>query len=380
MLFKYLLFGGLFMFASTSVSAQMTPDAPGADSVATAILPIAGYSSDTGFVLGGVYSRHDYRGNTEPFNQYQQVQALISTNGYVKIKGTHEQTDAPFEGYRTTIEGYLNRYSEDTYFGLGNDSEFNQQQWEDDYYFFESVSFGLEYQLRRQIYEQDRQRLDVAGGVGFDYQIPYDKQPNSSFAENQPPGSSGGWVNFINAGMIWENRDSEFDPQRGNRMALDVRYAPKYLSNYPLTTVNLELRQYVKLFDAVTLAARGEGRHAGADVPYWELSTLGDDFSLRGYPRNRFKGNTSLTWNLELRSWILKFPELENLKFGGHLFTDGGRVFDDENSADDLFQDYKKTIGGGGTISAFSPDFIMRGEIGFSEDTARIYVGVGYMF
>lgn len=374
----FLLVG--LLVAGTSASAQMTPESPGADSVATALLPVLGYSSDTGFIAGGVFSRHDYRGNTEPFNQYYKAQALVSTKGYLKIQGLYERTDFPFQKYRSSVEGYLNRYGEDTYFGLGNKSEYEQQRWEDEYYFFESISLGLEYQLRRRVYENGHNRFDIVAAIGTDYQVPYEKQSNSSLAEDPPPGRSGGWVNYLKTGFVWENRDSEFDPQEGNRVSLDVRYAPKPLTEFALTTATLELRQYVTLFDAVTIAGRAEGRHAGGNVPYWELSTLGDDYSLRGYPRNRFKANSSVAWNLEMRSWILKFPELENLKLGGHLFWDGGRVFSKEDNTSDLLRNYKKTAGLGGTISVFSPDFIMRGELGFSEDASRIYIGIGYMF
>jgi outer membrane protein assembly factor BamA len=180
--------------------------------------------------------------------------------------------------------------------------------------------------------------------------------------------------------MIWENRDSEFDPHRGNRAELDLRVAPELISSYGLMSARLELRQYFYLFNWLTIANRLETRHVTGNVPYWELSMLGGQDNLRGYPLNRFMGNSLLAYTLELRGWFLKFPELENLKFGGHLFTDTGRVFTGSDDLDDLFSGYKQTIGFGGTMSVFHPDLILRGEIGFSEDISRIYIGVGYLF
>ncbi len=147
-----------------------------------------------------------------------------------------------------------------------------------------------------------------------------------------------------------------------------------------MTTARLELRQYFYLFNWLTIANRLEARHAGGDVPYWEMSTLGDSQTLRGYPLNRFKGKSSVAYNLELRGWVLQFPEFYNLKFGTQLFTDVGRVFTGSDDFDDLFEGYKQTVGFGGAMSIFNPDFILRGEIGFSEDVSRIYIGVGYMF
>jgi hemolysin activation/secretion protein len=107
---------------------------------------------------------------------------------------------------------------------------------------------------------------------------------------------------------------------------------------------------------------------------------LGNKNTLRGYPLNRFKGNSSLAYTLELRTWLLKFPQFYGLKFGGQLFTDAGRVFTEVDDANDLFKEYHQTVGLGGAMSVFNPDFILRGEIGFSEDVSRIYIGVGYMF
>nr|WP_240894711.1 BamA/TamA family outer membrane protein [Fodinibius halophilus] len=190
----------------------------------------------------------------------------------------------------------------------------------------------------------------------------------------------GGWVNNLNTGFVWENRDSEFDPTKGNRAELEVRFAPGIISEYSFTTARLELRQYFQLFNWITFANKLEARHAAGDVPFWELSTLGDAYTLRGYPLNRFKGNSSLAYTLELRTWLIEFPELYNLKFGGQLFTDTGRVFTGQDDINDLFEGYKQTIGFGGAMSVFTPDFILRGDIGFSEDVTRIYIGVGYLF
>lgn len=377
-MFKKLLILSVGLLLFQQASAQMVPEASGADSVATALLPILGYSSDTGFIFGGVYSRYDYRGR-EPFRSYQQAKAIVSTKRFIQVDGIYEQTDSPAEGFRTSVEAYLNRYAKDTFFGIGNNTVYRDDLWDEEYYFFETLSFGLKYQLRKTVFSPGRATFDVSGGLGTDYQIAYERQPDSFFAQNRPPGNKGGWVNFLSGGFVWENRDSEFDPRRGNRVSFNLQYAPEPITDFPLTTATLDIRQYFFLFDFLKVAGRLEARHAGADVPYWELSTLGNDETLRGYPRNRFKDNSSVAYNLELRTWIFTVPQYQ-LKFGGHLFTDGGRVFGNDDTAADLFNNYKKTVGFGGAMSLFSPDFIMRGEIGFSEDTAQIYVGVGYMF
>ena len=374
-----LLFLIIFL-TGTSVNAQVMGPQGEPDSVSTAIVPAAGYSSNEGFIGGVIFSRYDYRGNHKPFNNLLETSAIASTKGFVEVEARYEQTQTFGREIRSIADIYFYRYTQDQFFGIGNETTFTDDQWEDEYYFFRSVGFSLDYRIRKPIYERGRKQLDLQFGAATEYHIPYIIKEQSSFALQPPNGSEGGWVNNLNTGLIWENRDSEFDPHRGNRAELELRAAPKWIGSYGLATARLELRQYFYLFDWLTVANRLEAHHAAGDTPYWELSTLGDKKTLRGYPLNRFKGNTSLAYTLELRTWLLKFPELYNLKFGGQFFTDTGRVFSETDDVSDLFEGYHQTVGFGGAMSIFNPDFILRGEIGFSEDVSRIYIGIGYMF
>jgi len=351
----------------------------GTDSISTAFIPIAGFNSDIGLLFGGVFSRFDYTGDSKPFNNLWQVNALVSTKGFINAEGRYEKTDGFGKEIRAVAEAEVFRFSDNSFFGTGNNTTFSRQLFDDEFYFFESFSLGFEYKLRKTVYENWRAQLDITGGIGFNYHNPEEALPNSTFTQIRPNGAEGGAVNFLTGGMIWENRDSEFDPHTGNRAELEVRYAPEHLSEFALTTFRLDLRQYVHLFNNVTVAGRVEGRHAGGDVPFWELSTLGNELNLRGFPLNRFQGNSSVAYNLELRTWLIELPE-NSVKIGVHFFTDGGRVFTEQNNFTDLFENFHHTVGVGGAFSAFIPDFILRGEVGFSDEVARVYIGVGYLF
>lgn len=374
-----LLLSFLVVLAVVPAQGQMMDPQVGPDSISTALVPAVGYSSNEGFLGGIIYTRYDYRGNQQPFNNYLESSAIATTKGFIEVDVRYEQKETFNRDLRSIADIYFHRYTRDTFFGVGNETTFSKDLWENEYYYFETVSFGLDYRIRKPVYEDENRQLDIQIGAATEYHIPYTRQQQSSFAQQTPNGSEGGWINNINAGMIWENRDSEFDPHRGNRAEIEVRAAPKLISSYGLATARLELRQYFYLFNFLTIANRLEGRHATGDVPYWEMSTLGDKETLRGYPLNRFKGNSSLAYTLELRTWFLKFPDIYRLKFGAHMFSDTGRVFSKFDN-NEFFDRYKHTWGFGGAMSLFNPDFILRGEIGFSEDVSRIYVGVGYVF
>jgi len=352
----------------------------GADSVSNAVVPVLSYSSTEGIVGGAVYNRYDFSGNVQPFRNFLQSSALVSTKGFVEIEGKYEQTHTFGKAIRTTVNAYFHRYTADIFFGEGNQVPFSKSRWDNNYYYFQSVSIGLEYKLRKAIFSRGTSHFDWQLGLGTEYQVPYIKQDQSSFAQRMPHGYKGGWTDYLTTGFVWENRDSEFDPHHGNRAEFDFRYSPELISKYGLTSFHFEFRQYFYLLHWLTIANRLETRHVGGNIPYWEMSTLGGENNLRGYPLNRFMGNTSIAYTLELRAWILKFPQFYNLKLGGQLFTDTGRVFTGKDDFNDLFHGYKQTLGFGGAMSVFNPDFILRGEIGFSDEVTRIYIGIGYLF
>lgn len=352
----------------------------GADSLSNALVPAVAYSSMEGFVGGVVYNRYDYRGNIEPFNNYLESKGIVSTKGFIEVEAKYERTRILGTDIRSVFDFYIHRYTADVFFGIGNNTPYSENLWDDHYYYFKSISMGGSYKMRLPVLNDSDSRLDVNVGFSSEYQVPYIKKENSSFAERMPNGSEGGWINSFDTGLIWENRDSEFNPTSGNRLELALQFAPDLISEYSLSTARLELRQYFQLFNWLTVANRLEGRHATGNVPYWKFPTLGDDETLRGYPLNRFQGNSSVSYTMELRAWILEFPDYYNLKLGGQLFTDTGRVFTEQNSFEDLFNGYKQTFGFGGAMSILNPDFILRGDIGFSENGSQIYVGVGYLF
>ncbi|MDX1638810.1 MAG: BamA/TamA family outer membrane protein [Balneolaceae bacterium] len=371
----------LLLASGMPVRAQIGVGAVGTDSVQSTLFPALAYDSDLGIIGGGLYSRIDYSGNVSPFRNYIKSTGLVSTKGMFSFEFEYEHTRSFGTNLRSSISVFAYRFTHDYYFGIGNNTQFNEQQFDEEFYFFESRKLVVSYEGRLPLYRDIDSRFDFLFGVGTKYELPGVKNKESTFNLNPPIGRNGGWVNTLNTGLVWENRNSEFDPTTGNRAEVKLRYSPGgFLSDYHLATFEGDYRHYFRLFDWVTVANRLQARHvAGDELPYWELSSLGDNETLRGYPLNRFLGNTSVAYSLELRKWILRIPEYR-IKFGGHFFTDTGRVFTGEDDMGDLFSNYKQTVGVGGTMSIFSPDFILRGEMGFSEDMARVYIGIGYTF
>ena len=82
--------------------------------------------------------------------------------------------------------------------------------------------------------------------------------------------------------------------------------------------------------------------------------------------------------NFELRTWLWESWD-QIIRIGGQLFVDTGRILDNEGISK-ITQDLHVSYGFGGAMSLFTPDFFIRGDVGFSQEMRRVYISVGYAF
>ncbi|MFQ5825314.1 MAG: BamA/TamA family outer membrane protein [bacterium] len=96
-------------------------------------------------------------------------------------------------------------------------------------------------------------------------------------------------------------------------------------------------------------------------IPFYELSMLGDAATLRGFDQNRFRGKGSLLFNIEYR-----YPVWDT--WDAVIFIDEGQVFDDFSDID--FDEFHFAAGAG--LRFMSPTgFAFRFEIAASSETIR---------
>lgn len=381
MKYRILFLSLTLSFISSSLSAQFLDTEVGADSVTSTVVPAISYGSDRGVIFGVLYDRKDYSGDLEPYKSRIKGRALGSTLGFVEVEAQYERTQIANTQIRAVGNLKFHRYKGDNYFGIGNSTPFDKKDYENGYYDYKSVGWNLSIDGYYPLYKWNEDRkLDLKFGVGMEYENPVARGDTTFFAKYPPSGSKGGWSNYLTTGLIFENRDNDYDPRQGNRISIQVSYSPGFTGNFSFVSTHTQLLQYFNPFSFVTVANMLNVRYVGGKIPFWKMSTLGNRETLRGYPLNRFQGNASIAYTLELRKWLLEFPEFYKLRLGGHLFTDVGRVFTKDNEFNDLFRGYHQTFGFGGTLSVLESDFIVRGELGFSESSPRIYFGLGYLF
>jgi outer membrane protein assembly factor BamA len=355
-----------------------------------AILPEFGFGPDTGILMGAKFAHRDLFGSGTTLD----VEGTYSVNrqqSYAfSIGSPHLLDDRLLLLLRAKY--YLDPQRE--FFGLGNNDigpdPASTHEFEDaggaltiGWRPFERVAFNFACGIR-QVHIRRGDRRD-----GF---------PFTPDAFPDLPGIAGGVVNPIALSLVWNTRDDVMRPTHGWRLILKVIHTNKALFS------DFEFTRY--LFDAGYLRSFNGGRQIiGAringewieapfdQVPFWELSELGGQDTLRGFFPHRFVGKSRALVNLELRSRLTEFNfyHLWQVRLDGVLFGDGGRVFISSSDLKDEFRlnsdildrvisDFQYDYGGGVRI-ALSEAIVARIDAGFSdEETGLIYLSFGQTF
>lgn len=373
-----ILFLALICIPDTAIS-QLVTDNDDSD-INYSIVPILGYTTDSGLVGGILIQRIDYRNNSGPFFSNTTLDVTGSTLGRWEASLDHERLSLFGAEIRnhSILEFELDPRS--TFYGVGNESSFSTEDFEEGIYYLMRDFGSLSFSARKKLFEiSENGNLDGLVRISGSYNSISDRGADTRFVDEQPTGFDGGWVNKVGIGLVADSRDSEFAPSGGGRYEIGVNTSGSLTgSGYTFTDYFTDFRTYTTTFLDVVIAQRLQLQHTVGDVPFWELAIIGNQKGLRGYALDRFRGDSSVLYMLEARKWLFSFFE-DDIKIGGHIFTDTGRVFSEFDSSS-LFDNLKNTWGFGGTMSVLSPDLIIRGELGFSDEDYRIYAGVGYAF
>lgn len=365
------------------VQAQSTSNI---DSVEFAFLPAISYNSDLGFIGGGLTNWYKYREGMNPFYSYLSIAGIFSTKGLASFEIAIDKPNAFGSDIRLSTSFYTFRFLEDSYFGFRNYQEIeNESAFPSNYFRFQSFSVGYNATLRFPIKNQsEKSKLEALAILNLDYETPFDNDSTRLFSieSSQLTGFQGGRTFQLGTGLIWESRDSEFSPTKGAYAEISLELGNTlWGSSFNNLIFKYEMRHYASFFllKKITFANRISLKHTNGDVPYWKLAYAGDDETIRGYPSKRFLDDNVVVVNSELRTWLLDFPSVDT-KLGGNLFFDVGRTFRNGAQLSDITGDLKYSFGFGGTASFFTPDFIIRGDLGFSKEGTGVYITTGYMF
>ena len=370
--------------AYSQILNSENPDSSEVSRVVFGFIPVAGYTSDHGFIGGGLGSRFDYRPGSKPFHSSMQLAGIVTTKGLFSMLFITDFTQTlgtPIRSWQRLSTGLQNNTP---WFGIGNDTVFETALWDDQYYFFRSLYLTHEYRGRKRAWQSngsDNQYVDILGISDIRYMRPFATNQANLLSDQGLDKSGGSWVWLLGGGLQWESRDNEIAPSTGSSAAVTILGAPGLVADHSMWWLSALASTYAtrKILLPVTLALRGAWYQAGGDAPFYALPELGGEYTLRGYPQGRFRNDAMMHYTVELRTWFVQLPYY-GFRLGGNLFYDGGRTFENHKISKEFFADHKSTYGLGGAMSLFTYDFLVRAELGFSEDMIRLYMGIGYTF
>lgn len=425
--------------ASAPVSAPTSAE-PGSsegldpDRFEFGLLPALNYNSDLGVGFGAVGTLVEF---AEGYNPYKwRVQATI----FFSMRDQGSGLEIPLQSHSLELDqpGLLkgdlrlrfrlafNRQSNTGYYGLGSNApdessppDVDPTRTQYDRVFPEVVGTAR-IRLWSEPVSVGKRRLELFVGTSFRYTW-FDLFEDSRLAlDAEQARLEGGRLSellvgvedhalwMVQAGLLWDTRDREFDPHRGAFHELSVRASPGIDASLDFLGFALIARFFIPIIrDRLVLATRTAADMLLGDAPVYELSNFGafepesapgGGRSLRGVPLQRFHGKLKLLQSLELRGRIVPFRiATQRFMLGAAAFVDAGRVWADfeggrvdvrqvdgtvtRRRLDDDLAAFELGVGAGARIR-WGETFIIRVDFAYSPtlDTLGFYIDIGDAF
>lgn len=344
-------------------------------------LPILSFNSDRGFIGGLDIQEFDYRGDELPFRSFTKLNFQYNSIGAFNLSYSRDQVRTFDTDVRSSFSISSNLSYGGYFPGITVREGFNSARFDSSQYFqYNAFSLSARVSTRWPSYLGEFiKRNDTNISLEYIYLNPFEILPNSYLAENKPTGFDYSHLFLIQLGFIVERRNSEFQAQSGYVYSAGIKNSIPYLSTQNFGNVGAGGAFFVPLIAnpkySLTWATRLTGGYYWGNVPFWYLPFIGGQ-NLRGYMWLREVGYGIINYSTELRSWFITVP-YKDIRLGLNVFADGGSVYDRKIN---LAEPHLFTVGFGGVMSIFTPDYIMKFDIGFSKEGMGIYLGTGYSF
>ncbi|RLE28904.1 MAG: hypothetical protein DRJ61_15575 [Acidobacteria bacterium] len=332
------------------------------DDFVVAPIPILNPTLGAGLALGAAYL---YKIDEGSYPSVTGIGALYTDN---KSKAIAIGQSANFKGNDWKIIGGFGAYDLNLEFygvgsGAGDDDRFlpvNQQGW-----------FGGVKALRRIkghwygglsfAYVQVESTFDLSGLLpgGF-VELPSDVEFDSAIAT---------------LGLVgeYDSRDNQFSANTGSLLKATISTANENIgSDFDFTSFRISYNHYWSFKNSIVVAARGSGCAVPGDAPYYALCKFGVFPDLRGYVAGRYRDETMLAFQGEIRWHFSK-------KFSAIGFAGVGRV---AKSASDFNFEHLLPSVGTGIRYLLSPKngLNISLDYAYGKDSDAVYFFVGEAF
>ena len=340
------------------------------------------YSADTGLGVsaGVVFTRQKF--GKEDYASRHSLRLSLSTEN-INILNYDARFHHVLGKWDITLEGVAGKHYLFTYFfGIGNDTEKDDDLFDDDYYRTNYNTYQFSAGLAHEFWDGNNSGL----GVKIHYENNAEQIDDNTFLKDSDNPQT---ILGIENTNIWEAiihldldfRDRIALPEKGMRAFIQHEsgvVTNNGNSDFGVTQGYLEGYLTGHFKRPVTLAFRFGGSKSYGDVPFYKLKYLGQRNDLRGFLRNRFTGKSTIFFNSELRMELAEFStNFLPLRFGLKAFFDTGRVY----SEFDLTDSWHSGYGGGFYIIPLKEEISLNVSVAFSdEESGILLLGIGKAF
>ena len=362
--FQIIFFLSLAIISTALVVNASTGKSPLEKSLSA--FPILMYDSDIGLGYGGKAKFVNYLSRKESldaivFNSSKGERWYVLT---FSIPDTEVRQGTRYE-LSLDIKAEYNKYLKYYFYGTGADS----QKSDETQFIYERKE--LQFSLARGFTEHLVMELHyLLKNVHY-----FEIQRNQAFSELlETVGEQ--FSPYASLVLRYDTSDSRIHPKKGSSILFQGDLAAEFLGNknasfYRLT---VEVRKFLPLFGKKDiLAFRGLiQKIGGSEIPLFEMPALGGGSTLtamRGFKMNRFTDKGKWLFNAEYRFPLWK-------KLGGNLYMDSGAVWP---SFSEIDLGHTKIDAGWG-LRYYLENFVVRFDMGVSQEGTGIYFNFGHIF
>ncbi len=335
------------------------------------INPVFNLSSDDGLTIGGGPTLLVYDFLMDPFEYWMTFTAAYS----IKLKSANlfykMISKSWIRGAETNLEMSFTQLHLVKYYGFGNETPYHEELERNGFNELKQNFFYIEPSIDFHFFKYNTTRFALS------YNAYNTSLTNEILLDNfHHPGYGLGQLKIIKLNSAFEidSRDVIRNAKKGFLLGLYGAIYPALLDNDDFfSTGGFDFRAYFsgRLLTNYTLALRTSGEGVwGSKYPFQFAAFRGGKNNLRGYSRERFSGDASLSTQAELRLLISKFSIYLPGEFGIHFFGETGRVFvDGENSTK-----WHPAFGGGVWLSIIESTLNTSFTVGISPERTSFYL------
>jgi len=333
--------------------------------------PVFNLSSDDGLTIGGGPTLLVYDFLMDPYEYWMTFTAaysikLNSANLFYKLI-----SKSWIKGAETNIEASFTQLHLVKYYGFGNETPYSEELEENDFNEVKQNLFYIEPSVDFHLFKYNTTRF------AFSYNAYNTSMRNEILLKDfHNPGYGLGHLKILKLNTVFsiDSRDVIRNAKEGFLVSFFGSFYPALLDNDVFfSRGGFDLRGYFsgKILTNYTLSLRASGEGVwGSKYPFQFAAFRGGKNNLRGYSRERFSGDASLSSQAELRLLLSRFNIYLPGEFGIHFFGETGRVFVDGGSS----TKWHPAFGGGVWFSIIERTLNTSFTVGISPERTSFYL------